>query len=153
MIIAGYPGVGKTTCAKEYQECVDLESSWFHVATIPTMDWSPGYIKAAESLSQKGFIVFVSTHNEVVEKLRHTKEPVWICHPDESLRDDWCMKLLGRYSASRDPKDLRAAQHVVQNFEMDISNELWNDFVHLTIMNMSYDLYKLIQRTIKHVNM
>ena len=62
MIFCGYAGVGKSTAAKKFSGVVDLESTPFQ------RDWVT-YARVAKHMSDQGYIVLVSCHNELREEL------------------------------------------------------------------------------------
>ena len=62
MIICGYAGVGKSTLSKEYAGIMDLESTPFE------KDWER-YAKCAIHYSKNGYIVLVSCHKEIRERI------------------------------------------------------------------------------------
>jgi hypothetical protein len=62
MIICGYAGVGKSTLAKGYVGIMDLESTPFE------KDWER-YAKCAIHYHKNGYIVLVSCHKEIRERI------------------------------------------------------------------------------------
>lgn len=62
MIICGYAGVGKSTLAKEVAGIMDLESTPFE------KDWDR-YAKCAIHYHKNGYIVLVSCHKEIRERI------------------------------------------------------------------------------------
>lgn len=62
MIICGYAGVGKSTLAKCYVGIMDLESTPFE------KDWER-YAKCAIHYHKNGYIVLVSCHKEIRERI------------------------------------------------------------------------------------
>lgn len=62
MIISGYAGVGKSTLAKEVAGIMDLESTPFE------KDWDR-YAKCAIHYHKNGYIVLVSCHKEIRERI------------------------------------------------------------------------------------
>lgn len=62
MIICGYAGVGKSTLAKEVAGIMDLESTPFE------KDWER-YAKCAIHYHKNGYIVLVSCHKEIRERI------------------------------------------------------------------------------------
>lgn len=59
MIICGFPGTGKSTMAR-FSRWVDLESTPFE------KDWER-YAKVAKHMSDNGYTVMVSTHEELLD--------------------------------------------------------------------------------------
>ena len=62
MIICGYAGIGKSSLAKTVPGVMDLESTPFG------KDWDT-YAKCAEHYSKQGYIVLVSCHREIRERI------------------------------------------------------------------------------------
>jgi len=112
LIICGYPGIGKTSCAG-WNGTIDLESSTFS-QEMGMMNWIPMYVKTAIQLAEQGFTVFVSTHREVRKYLASnpSKIPVVIFCPKVEWKEQWIARLQARYDQSKDSKDLRALKHV-----------------------------------------
>lgn len=63
MIICGYAGIGKSFLAKHYPMVMDLESTPFE------KDWDR-YFKCAMHYSDQGYIVLLSCHEAIREKVR-----------------------------------------------------------------------------------
>lgn len=125
MIIIGYPGIGKSTLAEEYDSAdyaslkgvfpksiIDLDSSIFHNEPVVTQNsctimlnglesndaWADQYCKVAESLSDQDHLVFVSSHEAVQKRLRKYAGPVGVICPSIKLKDKWLKKLRDRYT-------------------------------------------------------
>lgn len=122
MIIIGYPGVGKTEAAKRFVEVIDLESSIVKSKNGLTLIDYPleCYCNFAEYLSKQGYIVCVSSHKEVQKYFLKSTEQVYICYPQESIREYWVHNLRQRYLQNPDDKNLKALERVVDNFEEDL---------------------------------
>lgn len=148
MIVIGYQGIGKTTLCNNPNlslKFVDLESSSFRddKGDRPS-DWYIYYCNIAEHLSQQNCIVFISSHKEVRERLRTSKEDVVVCCPSPELKDKWIEKLESRYNKSKSDKDYRAWRNAVDRYTDNI-NELKNSgFPVIEINNPAYDLKQLI---------
>lgn len=112
LIICGYPGIGKSSCAG-WNGAIDLESSTFS-QEMGMMNWIPLYVKTAIQLAEQGFTVFISTHREVRRYLASnpSKIPVVIFCPKVEWKEQWIQRLQARYDQSKDSKDLRALKHV-----------------------------------------
>lgn len=66
MIIVGYPCIGKSTYAVSHKyKAIDLESSNF----IKDGSWVESYCNVAIGLSEQGYDVFVSSHDDVRKQL------------------------------------------------------------------------------------
>lgn len=63
MIIAGYPGIGKTSLAAKNLEVIDLESSHFHggvdVRRSPHDEWFKTYVDSFEDENSKYFAAYI----------------------------------------------------------------------------------------------
>ena len=150
MIIIGYQGIGKSTLAARNIKYIDLESSnfWFQDHETNKMlrhdNWYEMYCNIAEDLSRQGYIVFVSSHRPVRERLRKSEEYVIACMPSIKLKNQWINKLEHRYNISGLEKDYKAYKNAVNNFDNNIT-EIQNDgFDILEIHDMQYDLEQLI---------
>ena len=62
MIICGYDGIGKSYLAHNYPNIIDLESTPFE------KDWDR-YYKCAKHYSNQGFLVLLSCHKEIRERV------------------------------------------------------------------------------------
>ena len=62
MIICGYAGIGKSTLSKNYPMVIDLESTPFE------KDWDR-YAKCAIYYSNQGYLVLISCHKEIRERI------------------------------------------------------------------------------------
>lgn len=91
MIIAGFPGIGKSTLAKQ-SRWVDLESTPFE------RDWDR-YAKVAKHMSNNGYNVLVSTHPEFLQKLLAMKIRHTVVVPDPSCKDEYVARYIERGSS------------------------------------------------------
>ena len=62
MIICGYAGIGKSYLAHNFPNIIDLESTPFE------KDWDR-YFKCAKHYSKQGFLVLLSCHKEIRERI------------------------------------------------------------------------------------
>lgn len=147
MIIVGYPGIGKSTLAKNSNKYIDLESGNFWIDGKRQDDWYKIYCKIAAHLSSQGYTVFVSSHYSVRKELRQYSrtEEIKCCFPDISLKNEWIKKLEDRYNNSKLEKDYKAWQQVEQLYTIDISDMSINSFESILIKSMNYDLKELIE--------
>ena len=118
MIIAGYPGIGKSAYARKENGYIDLESSYMHGETKEP-DWAERYISLAEDLDCQGYNVFVSTHPEVIRALEKRKYGV-IIYPAKELRPLWIQRLRERYMKTKLPKDRAAYRRAAICYLHDI---------------------------------
>ena len=90
MIIIGYPGIGKSTLAGQ-NNYIDLESSNFWNKGKRPDDWYIYYCNIALDLSRQGYVVFVSSHEAVRNRLKYaiTDERIICIYPSLELKDEW----------------------------------------------------------------
>ena len=138
MIIVGYPGIGKSSLAGHLintgdghqMTCIDLESSNFNnTEDTKTKDWCKYYINIAIDLSNQGFIVFVSSHKDVIEELvrRDTvgsPHNMTIIIPNLDYKTAWIDKLYHRTKSHETDKNRRAYEHVKDCFDKDMEQLL-----------------------------
>lgn len=171
MIITGYPGIGKSTLAKNNNKIIDLESKNFwnyeeihgERTDIKSRhnDWFVYYGQIAIDLSKQGYTVFVSSHPQVREWLcKHTifksdisGEKFYAVFPSLTLKNDWIARLETRYNESTSDKDKRALDHAKECYDSDIKqfmfecgyNEEWYTNA-IIIDNINYDLAEIISK-------
>ena len=163
MIITGYQGIGKTTLASKNDKIIDLESSSFwkfeedrHFRKTGNKtrhdDWYIYYCQVAQHLSEQGYTVFVSCHQEVRDWLsKYYKSKFCAIFPSENIKEDWLKRLEDRYNNSKSEKDLRAYEHAKSSYDRDIG-QLWYEcqynveYYHdvVIIRDINYDLQKLV---------
>lgn len=143
MIIIGYQGIGKSTLAGT-DKFIDLESGNFWVDGKRADDWYKPYCNIAEHLSSQGFIVFTSSHEVVRKQLRGSKEIVVVAYPSISLKDEWIDKLKKRYESTNLEKDYKAYMNAVDRYEDNIKELMSEEFNHICIVDINYNLQKLI---------
>ena len=153
LIIIGYPGIGKTTLAnsnRPYSNIIDLDSTLFNIDDNKIDDWSVIYCKVAVKLASRGFIVLVSSHDEVQQELgywaanRNDIEIVSIT-PHLFLKDQWISKLHDRYLKERSDHNKKAWERADKFYVTDIYRLARNnDFSHIYLPDESYDLFRII---------
>lgn len=150
MIIIGYQGVGKSTIAGKFN-CIDLESSNFFIGDKRPDNWFVPYCQIAEHLSQQGYIVLVSAHNVVRQRLKkYSKEKIYAVIPSISLKDDWIKKLKNRYDTTKSEKDMKAYLNAKDSYEYNLS-EIRNDCSNTYIIkSMNYNFEDIILEIIKN---
>lgn len=115
MVIAGFPGVGKTTATNLLKEkgiaVLDSDSSKFDKQYFPT-----NYIKHIQSVLDEGKtdIIFVSTHAEVLSAMQEANIEFAIVYPDVNLKEIY----LERYRKRNTPQAL-----------IDKIDENWFDWI------------------------
>ena len=144
MIIIGYQGIGKSTLAKKQNGYIDLESGCFWNKGKRIEDWYIYYCKIAEHLSMQGNIVFVSSHKEVRDYLKSSKEKVICIYPSILLADKWIKKLHDRYNATKLTKDYKAWRNAAERYHINISELMMCGIPHAEIDGMDYDLHQMI---------
>ena len=149
MIICGYPGIGKSSLASKTNNVIDLCVEDFYVNGERSPDWIKMYCKIAISLSNQNFIVFVSTHPEVIQTLLDYVPFLCIIHPDIKLKGFWVQKLYTRYLDDKSDKNLRAYKRVSNYYFEDIEaiENTYKDIPRckiIDIQNMDYNLYDIV---------
>lgn len=148
MIIIGYQGVGKSTLAKNNVEFIDLESSNFFVNGKRQDNWYIIYCSIAIHLSKQGKNVFVSSHEVVRRTLEASDEKVVVVYPSMALRDEWIKKLEDRYNLTGLDKDYKALMNAKDRYEENILELQDNDFIHLQLDSIDYNLLEEIKKVI-----
>ena len=97
MIICGFPGVGKTTAAKERDDVIDVESSDYHYDPtdhLISLSWPRNYINKLADLNRTypDKYILASCHKEVRKELDKRGVDYIIVVPDIFIR--WWYKLL-----------------------------------------------------------
>lgn len=146
MIIIGYQGIGKSTLASASWMYIDLESSLWRVDGVRSDTWYKEYCNVAEGLSKQGYIVFVSSHKEVRDRLKDSKQRVCVCYPAVELRDEWIDKLETRFFETRLDKDYRALGNAKDRYQENILELKNSGFNPIEITTMDYNLRSLIER-------
>lgn len=166
MIISGYQGIGKSSLAGYEHNgsvVIDLESSSFWVDNTDYKDeykhekyrdekWYKVYVNIACHLSNQGFVVFVSSHEEVRKELRERMDKglckaLVIC-PSLNLKEEWLEKLESRYENRDDKthsiKDFKAFMYAKENYEKSVSSLIEGDLPCIIIRDMKYSLREII---------
>lgn len=148
MIVIGYQGIGKSTLAKQDDHFIDLESSMFFINGHRDREWYKIYCNIAEDLSKQGYIVFVSSHAEVRERLTFSSEDVVIVYPSLELKEQWIAKLKDRYDKTGLLKDYKALIMALERYEeniIDMSNFAKNTIIRRVIINdIEYNLADML---------
>lgn len=101
VIVAGFPGVGKSAASRQCPDWIDYESSGFH--WLPSGEenpkWPGNYIKAILDYDRDnvGKVIMISTHDVVVKAITKHRSIVCVV-PDEDLRNEYMIRYLRRGS-------------------------------------------------------
>lgn len=144
MIIIGYQGIGKSSCAGK-DNCIDLESGNFWIDGMRHDDWYITYAKIANHLSEQGYTVFVSSHEVVRKELEKSKEKVYIIHPSIYLKEDWIKRLQERYDRTGTEKDFKALANAKDRYVENIMELKMSNIKNIEISNIDYDLRDIIK--------
>lgn len=153
MIVIGYQGIGKSTLAARNLKYIDLESSnfWFDdpetKQRVRHSNWYEMYCNVAEDLSRQGYVVFVSSHQPVRERLLKSEEYVVVCVPSLILKDEWIKKLKERYENSLLEKDYKAYINAADRFTENVTEVMNSGFDVILITDADYNLQNLIEIT------
>lgn len=154
-IIIGFPGVGKSTVAKDDTRFIDLESSAFMVDDQRSEDWYKTYVNVAVDLT-KYHNVLISSHMAVQNYLATLNyNNVIMVYPDKSLKTVWLKRLSKRYESDPSDKNKRALDYMESNFDtcvddMDKSNNFMK--LRLNSIKQADDLHDLILYVIDKIN-
>jgi hypothetical protein len=147
MIICGYPCIGKSSISNPENQCIDLDSSKYTLPDESKEDnWVQKYCDLAKELSDQGYKVFVSTHDDVRKYLGENYPDIsCIIYPVKNLKDHWIERAKNRFEESKDPADERAYQNILNNFDEQI-DELDNDkyLQRMPITDINYNLIDFV---------
>ena len=163
MIIAGYPGVGKSLYVKNNPNkgAFDLESSNFRDCNNQRPSrWADLYANIAVDLASQGALIFTPTHPEVIYRIAELLDKLdtdderfkfFGIAPSIKLKKEWIEKLLDRHLATNLDKDLRAYERARDYFERDIDNFKKSIYVY-TIEEMPKDKFEYIANIDNFIN-
>lgn len=111
IIIAGFPGVGKSYLHSIYgdNQISDSDSSKF-----PKEDFPNNYIKHIKSLIGKKKIILVSTHKEVLKGLEEENIDYILVYPRSECKDEY----LQRYKNRKSPQEF-----------INLLDKKWDSFI------------------------
>ena len=145
MIYIGYPCIGKTTLAKEKNNFIDLESSYFSDSNPSPKPYSSilvvtennaactnynnynTYCNLAIDLNNQNFNVFVSSHKQVTDYLINYYKNIGqtsklcIIYPAEDLYADWSRRAFERYLKDKSDKNKRALDRILEHYAEDVN--------------------------------
>ena len=129
VIIIGYQGVGKSSCAGK-GNCIDLESGNFWIGDHRADDWYIPYCNIAMDLANQGYTVFTSSHKVVYEyfanmPLKENVAKVVIFCPRRVWMKEWIERLEERYNKTGLQKDYKALENAKDRYEENLT-ELMN---------------------------
>ena len=125
LIIIGYQGIGKSSCASPTNGCIDLESGCFWIGDKRAEDWYIPYCTMALHLANQGYTVFTSSHKVVYEYLSSVPllpnigKVVVFC-PCRRWKDYWIARLQKRYDKTGLDKDYKALANAKDRYEENI---------------------------------
>ena len=149
-IVIGFPGIGKSTLARNDLKYIDLESGAFWVDGKRPMKWWIPYVNTAINIAEQDHVVFISSHQQVRDYISSIPLPFGIkvvaCYPALSLQSVWIDKLYARYKQTDLSKDYKAWQNIKTHYVSNIKS-LMNFGVgkHVIIENINYDLKSLLE--------
>lgn len=124
LIVIGYQGIGKSSCAGT-NLCVDLESSLFSTNGKKMENWHIPYCNMAMHIADQGYTVFTSSHKAVYEqfksmnRLPNVGNIVVFC-PDSRYKNEWVQRLQERYDRTGLDKDFRALMNAKDRYVENI---------------------------------
>lgn len=149
MIVIGYQGIGKSTCASKRDGIIDLESSNFKIDGERDENWYIVYCRIAVSLARQGYIVLISSHEYVRSELRkydpEDKYTVVVICPHYTLKDQWIQRLHNRYIQDRSDKNYAAWKNAEDHFIDSVQSMTQGVVFSIIFLNsMDYDLCGII---------
>lgn len=135
VIIAGFPGTGKTWCVNNLKEKYNMEDSdssyfsWLYnekkeKTEIRNPEFPENYVNYIKSQIGKVDIIFVSTHKEVRKALMENQIPYVLVYPEntEDNKIDYIARFLNRDSSTAFIEKIKENW---DNFLSDIGTEQW----------------------------
>jgi nucleoside-triphosphatase THEP1 len=110
LVASGFPGTGKTTCAKNTGEKV-LDSGW---SKFNNDEFPSNYMNHIQDNLGKADIIFVSFHDAVRQAMRLRGIDYVLIYPDRSLKDEY----LERFKKRGNPESF-----------IRLLDENWNSFI------------------------
>ena len=166
MIIICYQGIDKSNYCKSNKDAINLESShFFKDNNERPEEWYNIYAKIALDLSNKGFVVFVSSHDVVRKAINRYNRNIYapylsknkggetvvaIC-PSIKLKDQWIERLSDRYLKRPIIKNHKALQNAIDRYEESIK-EIAADIKNTVYIEdlENYDCFKFFDDVIIH---
>lgn len=150
LIMIGYQGIGKSSCAGK-EGCIDLESSNFFVDGKRSDEWYKPYCQIAMHLANQGYTVFTSSHLPVRETLRTMPRlenvgAVVIFCPRSMMKEDWIKRLAYRYGCTGLDKDYKALKNAEEAYHENIMDLMTCSFPVYQPNTMDYDLMDYVHK-------
>lgn len=121
VVFPGYVAIGKSSVASKDNNFIDLDS-FYYKNDNNNYPWYKSYCDLAIKLSESGYNVFTSCHDEVLEYLGLHYNKVVALYPSLKSKEYWKKKCLKRYNQSGKSKDKKAYERVCNYFDEDIKN-------------------------------
>ena len=106
IVISGFPGIGKTECAKRHSNILDLDSSSYHNGVRRSDPvWVDRYVLDIEQAlgsamdNENICYILVSSHREVREKMKERGVPYLFVAPDPACKNEYLIRYLKRGSS------------------------------------------------------
>ena len=150
LIVVGYQGIGKSSCAGK-DGCIDLESGNFFIGEQRAPDWYMPYCQIAMNLANQGYTVFTSSHAVVYEQLAsmpmlsNVGKVVVFC-PEQNMMDEWIHRLAVRYAESNLWKDAKALENAIARYHENISELVNSGLPVYQPVAMDYDLMDYVHK-------
>ncbi len=112
MIIAGFPCIGKTTMAKNFDNVMDLSSTKFHYIIddesineqtkgnesnlVVNPLWPQNYIDKLLKIRDSYYIVFILARDYILEELNRLKIDYIIAVPEDGLMEEYILRARAR---------------------------------------------------------
>lgn len=155
VVIAGFPGIGKTWCVNNLNNKYKMEDSdsssfsWLYnenkiKTDIRNPEFPNNYIKHIISRLEDADVIFVSTHKEVRKALADNKIPYVLVYPENNLKNK--KLFIDRYINRGN--NLSFVENIKNNWENyinDMKMETWP--VHYILASI-YEPHKIFLRDI-----
>lgn len=165
-IIAGFPGIGKSTATKRYPELyIDLDSSMFHWLyddegnKYQDPSWPKNYIDAIKTIAfdsednpefKDSAYIFVSTHEQILNLLKEENIPFVIVAPTIEKKAEYLRRYRDR---GNDEEFIKNLDKNFEKFIKSLKNHkkpiLWDrkeDFILHQVLD-SHEVYNNILLT------
>lgn len=153
LIVIGYQGVGKSSCAGR-NGCIDLESSNFKIGGSRHDDWYIPYCNIAMDVADQGYTVFTSSHKVVYEHFVSCPLPenvgkVVVFCPAARYKDEWIDRLQKRFDRTGLDKDYCALMNAKDRYVANIHELVRCGLPVYQPACMDYDLMEYVHKARK----